>query len=86
MKLINLDLDDNIEFTIGFTTERFEEYQIEKDKKFIFIFNLNNDKEKLIPKTSEQLELFKKMNKIKCLFLDGGHIIKIEPMQYILFM
>lgn len=81
-----LDLDDNIEFTIGFTTERFEEYQIEKDKKFIFIFNLNNDKEKLIPKTSEQLELFKKMNKIKCLSLDGGHIIKIEPMQYILFI
>ena len=63
-----LDLDDNIEFTIGFTTERFEEYQIEKDKKFIFIFNLNNDKEKLIPKTSEQLELFKKMNKINAYF------------------
>lgn len=74
-----LELDDNINFTIAFTTEEFEEYQIEEDKKFMVTFNLNNDEEKLIPKTSKQIEFFKKMNKIKCLSLDGGDMINIEP-------
>ena len=46
------------------------------EKDFLELDNLFNT----------EIELFKKMNKIKCLYLDGGHIIKIEPMQYILFM
>lgn len=72
-----LELDDNIKFTISFTIERFEEYQIEENKKFIFTFKLNDNQEKLIPKTPNQIELFKKMNKIKCLSLDEGYIIEI---------
>lgn len=74
-----LELDDDINFTISFPAERFGEYQIEKDKKFLFTFNLKNDEERAIPKTLEKIKFCKTMNKIKCLFLDGGYITNIEP-------
>lgn len=67
------DLETNLEFEISFTKEKFNEYKIQEDEKFIFTFQF---------KKTEQFEMLRKINKIKCLSLgEGCNLIDIQQIK-----
>jgi hypothetical protein len=69
-----INLDNNIEFTINFEKEKFKEYDIQENKNFVITFLLEKDSD-VIFKTIEQLEMYWKLSKIKCLSFGEGCII-----------
>lgn len=72
-----IDLETKIEFQINFQKEQFEQYQMQENKQFMFTFQFQ--KEEFNIKSIQQFELFKKINKLKCLSLgEGCYIIDMQ--------
>ena len=73
-----IDLDDNLDFSIILTEDMLKKYQIEENREFICLCKLKDGEEKYFPKSEEDIELYKKINKVRCLSLNCGEIVDIE--------
>lgn len=69
------ELDDNIEFTIEFTSEKFQEYKVKEKERFLITFSLEKNIE---IKSVEQFKIYQKMSKLRCLSFEEGTIIDIK--------
>lgn len=73
-----IDLDDDIEFSITLTKEMLKKYQIEENGDFICLYKLKDGEKKYFPKSEEEIERYKKINKVRCLSLNCGEIVDIK--------
>jgi len=72
------ELDNKLEFTINFEKEKFKEYNIQENQKFVITFLLHKDAD-IQFKTIKQFEMYWKLCKIKCLsFGEDCTIIDIQ--------
>lgn len=74
------ELDNKLEFTIRFEKEKFKEYNLQENQKFVITFLLHKDFD-IQFKTIEQFEMYWKLCKIKCLSLgEDCTIIDIQQL------
>jgi hypothetical protein len=71
------DIDDNISFTINFSTEKFDQYKVEENQIFFFTFKLMRNPEIEI-ESLDQFKRYQSLKKLRCFSLDECQIIDIK--------